>query len=127
MHLTSCCLCILSCALASAASAAEALVVVQRSALAGLRHYDGPRAWPDMRVGDRLHLLREPDNPHDAKAVRVEWRGRKLGYLPRVDNAAASRQLDSGIVLEGRVIELRQNRNRSLRMEFEIVAPLAPP
>src|SRR5689334_23732236 len=33
-----------------------------------------------------LDLVREPENPHDANAVRVEWRGRKLGYVPRRDN-----------------------------------------
>jgi hypothetical protein len=80
-----------------------------------------------MRVGDRLRLVRETANPYDASAVRVEWRGRTLGYLPRHDNAAAARQLDRGVPLEGRVVELRENRNRSRRIEFEIVAPLAPP
>jgi hypothetical protein len=112
---------------APSARAAEAVIVVQRAALAGLRHYEAPRVWHEMRVGDRLRLVREADNPHDASAIRVEWRGRKLGYLPRQDNAAAARQLDRGAPLEGRVVELRENRNRSLRIEFDIIAPLAPP
>jgi hypothetical protein len=112
---------------APSARAAEAVIVVQRAALAGLRHYEAPRVWREMRVGDRLRLVREADNPHDASAIRVEWRGRKLGYLPRQDNAAAARQLDRGAPLEGRVVELRENRNRSLRIEFDIIAPLAPP
>jgi hypothetical protein len=107
--------------------AAEAIIVVQRAALAGLRHYEAPRVWREMRVGDRLRLVREAGNPYDASAIRVEWRERKLGYLPRQDNAAAARQLDRGVPLEGRIVELRENRNRSLRIEFEIVAPLAPP
>jgi hypothetical protein len=115
------------CVLAPAASAAEVLIVVQKSALAGLRHYAGRDAWPEMRVGDRLALLREPDNPHDGGAIRVEWRGLKLGYLPQRDNVAAARQLDRGVPLEGRVVALRENRNRSLRLELEIVAPFAPP
>jgi hypothetical protein len=112
---------------APAPRAAEAAIVVQRAALAGLRHYDAPRVWREMRVGDRLSLVREAGNPYDASAVRVEWRGRKLGYLPRHGNAGPARQLDRGMPLEGRVVELRENRNRSLRIEFEIVAPLAPP
>jgi HIRAN domain-containing protein len=107
--------------------AAEAVFVVQRAKLAGLRHYEAPGVWREIRVGDRLRLVREPANPHDASAVRVEWRGRMLGYLARRDNAAAARQLDRGVPLEGRVVELRENRNRSLRFEFEVVAPLAPP
>jgi opacity protein-like surface antigen len=112
---------------ARSAAAAEAVIVVQRAALAGYRHYEGAQVWRDLRVGDRLQLAREPENLHDANAVRVEWRGRKLGYLPRGENAAAARQLDRGVPLAGRIAALRENRNRSRRLEVEIVAPLAPP
>lgn len=114
-------------AAAGCARAAEVVIVVQRAALAGYRHYDGARVWRDLRIGDRLQLVREPENPHDAHAVRVEWQGRKLGYLPRSGNAAAARQLDRGVPLAGRVALLHENRNRSRRIELEIVAPLAPP
>ena len=114
-------------AAAGCARAAEAVIVVQRAALAGYRHYEGAGVWRDLRIGDRLQLVREPENPHDASAVRVEWRGRKLGYLPRGDNAVAARQLDRGVALAGRVAVLHENRNRSRRIELEIVAPLAPP
>jgi HIRAN domain-containing protein len=112
---------------APAPRAAEAVFVVQRATLAGLRHYEAPGVWREMRVGDRLRLVRETGNPHDASAIRVEWRGRKLGYMARRDNAAAARQMDRGVPLEGRVVELRENRNRSRRFEFEVVTPLAPP
>jgi hypothetical protein len=107
------------------AHAAEALIVVQRSPLAGFRHYDGREAWPGLRVGERLALVRETDNPYDANAVRVEWRGRMLGYVPQRENAAVARHLDRGTPLEARVAALRENRNRSVRIEFEVVAPLA--
>lgn len=107
-----------------AASAADALIVVQRSPLAGFRHYQAADVWREMSTGERLELVREPDNPYDANAVRVEWRGRKLGYIPRRDNAVVARQLDRGAALEARVTQLRENRNRSVRVEFEVVAPL---
>lgn len=106
------------------ASAADAYFVVQRSPLAGFRHYDGPVLWRDMRPGDRLELVREPGNPYDAGAIRVDWRGRKLGYVPQRDNAAVARQLDRGTPLEARIAALRQHRNRSIRIEFEVTAPL---
>ncbi|HEU0290667.1 MAG TPA: HIRAN domain-containing protein [Burkholderiales bacterium] len=109
---------------ASPAPAAEAFIVVQRSLLAGFRHYEGGEAWRNMALGDRLHLVREGDNPYDANAIRVEWRGVKLGYLPRRDNAAVARQMDRGAPLEARVASLRENRNRSVRVELEVVAPL---
>ncbi|MBI2296882.1 MAG: HIRAN domain-containing protein [Betaproteobacteria bacterium] len=106
------------------AVAAEALIIVQRSPLAGFRHHEGRRVFPDMTVGDRLELVREPDNPYDANAVRVVWRGHMLGYLPQRDNAAVARQLDRGAPLEARVTRVQENRNRSVRLEFEVVVPL---
>lgn len=107
------------------ALALEAVIVVQRSPLAGFRHYQGGAAWRHMTAGDRLELVRETDNPYDANAVRVEWRGIKLGYVPRRDNAAVARQMDRGAGLEARVAGVHENRNRSVRIEFEVVAPLA--
>ena len=107
------------------ARAAEAVIVVQRSPLAGFRHYDGGEVLRGLKPGDRLELVREPDNQYDANAVRVEWRGVKLGYVPRRDNAAVARQMDHGATLEARLAGLRENRNRSVRLEFEVVAPLA--
>lgn len=107
------------------ARGAEAVIVVQRSLLAGYRHYDGGGVLRDLKPGARLELVREPDNPYDANAVRVEWRGVKLGYVPRRDNAAVARQMDHGATLEARLAGLRENRNRSVRLEFEVVAPLA--
>jgi len=106
------------------AMAAEAVIVVQRSPLAGFRHYDGGEVLRDLKPGARLELVREPDNPYDANAVRVEWRGVKLGYVPRRDNAAVARQMDRGVALEARLAGLRETRNRSVRLEFEVVAPL---
>jgi hypothetical protein len=108
----------------ASALAADAVIVVQRSPLAAFRHYDGAELWRDMKAGDRLELVREPENPYDAGAIRVEWRGRKLGYVPRRDNAAVARQLDRGTPLEARVAALRENRNRSVHIEFEVIAPL---
>ena len=115
---------ILAACLSSTAHAAEAVLVVQRSPLAGFRHYEGQEAWPALRVGDRLELTREPENPYDANAVRVRWRGRMLGYVPRRDNAAVARLMDRGTVLEARIASLTEHRNRSMRLEFEVVAPL---
>jgi HIRAN domain-containing protein len=109
---------------ASPAPAAEAVIIVQRSPLAGFRYYEGGEAWRHMVVGDRLQLVRETDSPYDANAVRVEWRGVKLGYVPQRDNAAVARQIDRGAALEARVASVRENRNRSVRIELEVVAPL---
>ena len=105
-------------------AAADAVILVQRSALAGFRHHDAPAVWRDVKAGDRLELVREPDNPYDPNAVRVEWRGRKLGYLRRSDNPAVARQLDRGTMLQANVARLTENRNHTVRLEVEVVASL---
>jgi hypothetical protein len=104
--------------------AAEAVIIVQRTPLAGFRHYAAAAVWRDMKAGDRLALVRESENPYDPNAVRVEWRGRMLGYLPRRDNSAVARQLDRGAALQARVAQVRENRNHSVRVDVEVVALL---
>lgn len=113
-------------ALAASAVYADgsARIVVQRSPLAGFTYYNGKVIWSDMRVGDPLTLVREPDNPHDANAIRVEWRGHKLGYVPRRDNAHLARQMDLGAAVGGRITELRKSRNGRNRVSYEITATL---
>lgn len=84
-------------------------VLIQKSPVAGFQYHDGEKNWPNLRVGDRLRLVREPNNRHDRRAVRVDWHRRQLGYIPRRDNAAVSQMLDSGQSLEAQIERLRQS------------------
>ena len=102
--------------------AQETTLIVQSSPLAGFRYHAAAEVWQELRVGDRLELKREPDNPHDANAVSVCWRGHKLGYLPRRDNAAASWTLDRGQRLSARISKLAQHPNPARRIEVEVYA-----
>ena len=97
-------------------------ILVQSSPLAGFRYHAAAEVWQGLRVGDALELRREPDNPHDANAVSVSWRGRKLGYLPRRENAAASWSLDRGQPLNARISRLSQHSNPARRIEVEVYA-----
>jgi len=97
-------------------------LLVQSSPLAGFRHHAAAEVWQELRIGDPLDLQREPDNPHDANAVSVSWRGRKLGYLPRRENAAASWSLDRGQRLSARISRLAQHPNPARRIEVEVYA-----
>jgi len=111
-------------ALALAATAGEVRILVQSSPLAGFRYYAGEDLWHDMREGDRLTLVRETDNPHDGNAVRVEWRGRKLGYLPRAENRSVAAAMDNGEAVDARIAKLRQHRNPWQRMLIEVFVVL---
>lgn len=77
---------------------------LQDCTIAGSHHYDCPAVLADLRVGDPLVLRREPANRHDERAVEVWWKRRKLGYLPRRDNAAAASLFDRGYALRAEVI-----------------------
>src|SRR5262245_60134451 len=101
------------------ASAQEVRILVQSSPLAGFRYHAAAEVWEQLRLGDALELRREPDNPHDANAVAIAWRGHKLGYLPRRENAAAAWGLDRGQRLSARISRLAP---RGRRIEVEVYA-----
>ena len=107
--------------LLSAASHAESIrILVQNSPLAGSQYYAVTEIGHDIQLDDRLTLSREPDNRHDRYAVRVDWKGHKLGYIPRTENRAIARALDAGEQLEARVSKLRADANPWRRVEFEV-------
>lgn len=117
---------VLACALFSLAALAQGAVriLVQSSPLAGFQYYAGETLWQAMREGDRLTLVREADNPHDANAVRIEWRGQKLGYLPRAENRAVAAALDNGEAVEARIARLRPHRSPWRRVLVEVFVVL---
>lgn len=107
--------------LCGSAGAAETIrVLVQSSPLAGSQYYAVAELWSQIKPGDRLVLIREPDNRHDRKAIRVEWNGRLLGYVPRAENRAVAQAIDDGEKLEARVSRLRDDPNPWRRVEFEV-------
>jgi hypothetical protein len=95
-------------------------LVVQNSPLAGFRYHNAAEVWPELRVGDRLELAREPGNLHDVNAVLVLWQGHKLGYVPRRENAAVAWALDRGTPLRARISALAEHPNPARRVRFEV-------
>lgn len=95
-------------------------ILVQSSPLAGSQYYALSEAWPQIKPGDRLTLIREPDNRHDRNAIRVDWNARQLGYVPRAENRAVAAALDRGERLEARVLELREDRDPWQRVVFAV-------
>jgi hypothetical protein len=113
-------------AVAAAAEGASARIVVQNAPLAGFVYYDASAVWDEMKQGDRLTLVREPGNAYDVNAVRLEWNGRMLGYVPKRDNADLARQMDHGAPVEARITELKRAPNGRHRISYVIYVPLAP-
>lgn len=93
------------------ASAKSREFLLLETNVAGYRYYEGDKLRQLLTPGDPLELRREPWNVHDEKAVALYWRNRKLGYIPRVDNAVIANLLDQGRVLHTYIQEKRQTRN----------------
>ena len=102
------------------ARAEQVKILVQSSPLAGSQYYAVAELWPRLAVGDRLALVREPDNRHDSRAVRVDWQGQALGYLPRAENGAVAAALDRGEKLEARIARLTQDANPWRRVAVQV-------
>ncbi len=74
--------------------------------IAGYTYHAGPRLEHRFAPGQRLTLVREPANPHDPLAVRIDWQNEKLGYVPRPDNAEIAVRLDAGETLRARITDI---------------------
>lgn len=90
--------------------------------VAGFQHHLGVRFWPQLRKGDVLTLRREVGNRHDQRAIRVEWRGAMLGYVPREANFAAAQLMDRGTPLGARIGELHPGVDWRQRLVIEVSA-----
>jgi hypothetical protein len=112
-------------ALSSLGVAAQGSLVIQRTTLAGFKYHQAQALWSALRAGDALTLVAEPANPHDPQAIRVDWQGQPLGYLPRYLNGAVSRAHAEGVTLAARIRHLREHPDPRQRIEIEILLPLA--
>jgi hypothetical protein len=85
------------------------VLLIQESPLAGFQYHEGEALWLLLRTGSPLKLIREAQNPHDPCAVAVRFMNRRIGYLPRVENAAVSQMLDRGERLSACIVTLRRD------------------
>lgn len=93
---------------------------LQTSPVAGFQYHNGEALWPQLACGQPITLMREADNHYDPRAVRVDWQGQKLGYLPRQDNAAVSQLMDRGERLEAVIAGLENSSNPWGRVRVEV-------
>lgn len=68
--------------------------------IAGRLYGDADIAWPNLKVGQIVTLVREPDNEKDSSAIavyaRVDESELKLGYIPSRKNQPLALFLDMG-------------------------------
>lgn len=90
----------------SSAQPSSASLWLQDTRIAGAAYYRLDASAARIRPGDALELRRQADNSYDERAIEVLWNREKLGYLPRLDNAAAASLLDRGHRLRAEVLEM---------------------
>lgn len=74
--------------------------------VAGLRFHQFELAAFPLDLGQRLRVIREPDNPYDARAIALYAGDRRIGYVPRRLNKMPARLLDAGWPLIARIEHL---------------------
>ncbi|MFT3734025.1 MAG: HIRAN domain-containing protein [Rhodocyclaceae bacterium] len=115
----------LLCVAASVAMAASRLLL-QRVTVAGVAYHEAKTVWPRLREGDALEVVRDAGNSHDPLAVRIDWQGHVLGYLPRELSGPVASALDKGMPLSARIVRLREHPNPRERILIEVFASLQP-
>lgn len=81
-------------------------VLLLQTYVAGTTHTAGlEELEPFLKPGDRLDLVRIPDNPSDPNAIKIYTRDRvKLGYVPRKENHVLARLMDAGKLLYAKIL-----------------------
>lgn len=97
--------------------------VVLLDHVAGFQYHAGPTLLDRLVSGQPLCLVREPDNPHDPLAVRLDWQEQQLGYVPRPHNAEIARRLDAGERLSARIAAIEPEAEPWRQVMFGVESP----
>ena len=91
--------------------------------IAGFVYWDGALVAQELKVGDRLDLALEENNPYDPNAVAIFYQDNMLGYVPRDENAQLSQLLYFGHDIFEAVISqvnLEENPARQFRVSVRL-------
>lgn len=95
-------------------------LVLEQCLVAGFAHHQGPELFDELHKGVEPVLVREPGNPHDPRAVRLEHRGAHIGYIPKRCNSSVSRLLDQGARLRCTITRVDAGAPASRAVEVEV-------
>ena len=78
------------------------------SFVAGTTHLKDQSVLEEIKVGDKLNLMRE-DNKFDDNAILVLTEDkRKVGYVPEKDNLVFARLMDEGKLLCAKITDIQK-------------------
>lgn len=90
--------------------------------IAGFR-YEAEIIAAEVPVGGIVTFVPEPDNEIDQKAIRIEFSGKKLGYVAGGRLELFHRYLNAGYLISGEIIRKNGTLQRPLVYVFTRVAP----
>ena len=78
------------------------------SYVAGTTHLEDQTVLDEIKVDDKLSLLRE-DNKFDSNAIIIKTESqKKLGYVPEKDNIIFARLMDAGKMLAAKIKDIEK-------------------
>lgn len=78
------------------------------SYVAGTTHLEDQTVLDEIKVDDKLSLLRE-DNRFDSNAIIIKTESqKKLGYVPEKDNIIFARLMDAGKMLAAKIKDIEK-------------------
>ena len=81
--------------------------------IAGFQYWDGALVLSELKVGERLRLVPEFDNPHDSSAMAIYRGETKMGFVPGSENELLALMFFYGHsdVFELRVLQVSPDKN----------------
>ena len=95
--------------------------------IAGFQHHAGPAILHELAAGTPLTLVRDSENIYDKYAVRIEYHGRHVGFIPREQNRAVSELLQQGAPLECSITEVAPSAPIWEAVRIQVSLPAADP
>ena len=92
--------------------------------IAGFTFCEGAEVLGNLKVGSKLELQLELDNPFDPDAVALYFEGKKLGYIPQAKNSQVKQLLFFGHdVFETSVSQIDpvQHPERQVRVVIKLI------
>jgi len=68
--------------------------------IAGVQHHQMNKVLDFLDEGMELELVPEPTNKFDPNAIRIEFNGTMLGYVPKKFSSEVSGAIELGVELE---------------------------
>jgi len=103
-------------------STGERTLYFDQTRVAGFYYRKTESLWKKLLTyqGRFLTLRKEPENPHDASAVAVDFKGTHIGYVPRTRNQLIGILIDEGYPLEAKLLAVSSTYD-SAEVEIGVV------